>query len=148
MPCVGRYASATEYNNLICANLDLADPAVVATIENALDLAASDVHMALAASNQCSCTMSAAGLVYVKKLNIMDAAVLQNCPCGNALRTPEDRTRVSEWLSGQYELIRQSKTVVCENATGSEYPAFGIAQYSFTDWNYIQIILDRERRTP
>ncbi len=153
MACTGRYATAYEYDNLIRAGL--ADPVtgiipadIIATIENALDLAASDLHMALAASNQCSCTMSSHGLVYAKKINIMDAAVLQNCPCGNALRNPDDKQRVQTWLEGQYDLIRQSQTVLCQGATGADYPAFGIAQYSFTDWNTIQMILDREARTP
>jgi len=154
MACTGRYATATEYNNLLCAGL--ADPTtgvipadVVTVIESALDLAASDIHMALAASNQCSCTMSAWGLIYAKKLNIMDAAVLQNCPCGNALRTEEAKARVAEWLNGQYELIRKSQTVLCANATGADYPAMGVTQYGgATDWNDVQIILDREARTP
>ena len=154
MACTGRYATATEYNNLLCAGL--ADPVTgiipadtVTAIESALDLAASDIHMALAASNQCSCTMSAWGLVYAKKLNIMDAAVLQNCPCGQALRTEEAKSRVMEWLEKQYELIRMSQTVLCEGATGADYPAMGVTQYGgSTDWNDIQIIIDREARTP
>lgn len=153
MTCIGRYASATEYNNLLCAGL--ADPTtgvipadIVTVIESALDLAASDIHMALAASNQCSCAMSAWGLIYAKKLNIMDAAVLQNCPCGSALK-PDDKSRVAEWLTGQYELIRLSQTVLCEGATGADYPAMGVTQYGgSTSWNDIQIILDREARTP
>jgi len=148
MPCNGRYASAAEYNNLLCAGLDLTDPATLAAIEGALDMAASDIHMALAASNQCTCTMSAHGLIYVKKLNIIDAAVLQHCPCGNAVRTQEERDALRSWLEGQYELIRQSQTVVCEGATGADYPAFGIAQYSFTEANLVQIIFNRWSALP
>ena len=154
MACTGRYATAYEYNSLICAGLidsstGLIPADTLAIIESALDMAASDLHMALAASNQCSCTMSAWGLVYAKKLNIMDAAVLQNCPCGNALRTPEDRQRVLNWLSEQYEFLRKSQQVICEGATGADYPAMGVTQYGgATDWNDIQIILDREAKTP
>jgi hypothetical protein len=148
MACSGAYATPAEYNDLLCAGLDLTDADTLAMVTNALALAASDAHAALAASNQCTCTPDAWAVVYLKKLNIVDAAVLQHCPCGNAVRTQEERDRLQEWLEGQYELIRTSATVICQGATGIAYPAFGIAQYSHTDWNYVQIIFNRWRRTP
>ena len=74
MPCSGRFASVDDYNNLLCAAVDLNDPIAIADIERALDLAASDVHMALAAVGACDCTLASYALSYLKKLNVIDAA--------------------------------------------------------------------------
>jgi hypothetical protein len=147
MACTGRYASATEYEALLCAGLDLTDPAVVTMVENYLDVAAADVHAALAAVGACSCTLAGWAVTFLKKLNIIDAAVIQNCPCGNTL-TNEQKQMFLEWLNGQFELIRQGKIVVCEGETGSEYPAFGTVEIGWTEWSVAQIISNANQRLP
>jgi hypothetical protein len=123
----------------MCAGLDLGDADTVATIENALDLAASDVHAALAAVGACDCTIAGWAETYLKKLNIIDAAVIHNCPCGNTL-SDEEKQVFLQWLETQFTNIRQGKTEVCEGETGAEFPAFGGIQYSFTEGNTKRLI--------
>lgn len=147
MPCSGRFASVDDYNNLLCAAVDPNDPIAIADIERALDLAASDVHMALAAVGACDCTLASYALSYLKKLNVIDAAVIQNCPCGNSF-TPELRQSWLEWLENQYALIREGKITLCEGETGANFPAFARAEHSWTEANAARIIENELARMP
>lgn len=146
MPCSGRYATVDDYNRLMCAGVDTSDPVAVADIEAALDIAASDIQMALQSVGACDCTLTPAALVYLAKLNVIDAAVLQNCPCGNSLND-EQRQMWLNWLNEQYQLIREGRNVLCEGETGSDYIAFGHAEQSLTDFTAEQIALNRIMRT-
>jgi len=147
MTCSGAYATAAQYEALLCAGIDLTDAGEVATVNLFLGIAASDIHAALSAIGACNCTLETWALVYLQKLNIIDAAVLQNCPCGNHLA--DDRKQVLlEWLERQYELIRTSKIALCAGDTGSEYPAFGVAEYTYTTWNQSQIIINEQMKLP
>jgi hypothetical protein len=145
MPCSGAIATAADYQNLLCAGIDLEDAEQVAVINSALAIAASDVHAALAAVGACNCTLADWAVIYLKKLNVIDAAVLQNCPCGNRM-TDERKQSLLEWLERQYELIRTGKISVCSGDTGSDYPAFATAEFSWTEWNQSQIIVNDELR--
>ena len=147
MACTGRYATAAEYDDLLGAQLELTDPAVLLAVETALDIAASDVHMALAAVGACNCTLAAWAVVYLKKLNIIDAAVIQNAPCGQAL-TDDQKKMFLEWINGQLDLIRKGKIEVCDSETGADYPAVGIAQIAWTEWSDAEIRRSTILRTP
>lgn len=138
MTCSGAYASAAEYDALMCANLDLTDADVLAEVNSYLALAASDVHVALAAVGACDCTLASWATAYLKKLNIIDAAVVHNCSCGRRLND-DQRDRWREWLERQYELIYSGKITVCSGDTGSDYPAIAWAEMSYTEWNAEQI---------
>lgn len=147
MSCSGRYASATEYNQMMaCDSLDLSDADVLAKVEAALDMAASDIHAALAAVGACDCTLATWATAYLKKLNVLDAAVLYNCPCGRSSMSSEARERWQIWLEKQYELIRSGKLSVCAGDSGSEYPAFGVAEMTYTQWNTEQILTNEMLR--
>ena len=145
MSCDARYASAAEYDALMCAGLDLTDPDVVAEIESFLDIAASDVHVALAAVGACDCTLASWAAAYLKKLNIIDAAVIHRCPCGNRL-SDDQRDRWREWLGTQFELIYTGQLTVCAGDTGANYPAFGTAEMNYTLWSEQQILDNEARR--
>jgi hypothetical protein len=147
MACIGRYASATEYNDLLGAQLDLDEPAVLLAIETALDISASDVHMALASVGACSCTLDTWALTYLKKLNIMDAAVIQNAPCGQAL-TDDQKKMFLDWINGQFELIRVGKIDVCAGSTGKDYPYGATAEIAWTEFSQSEIIRNRLSRLP
>jgi hypothetical protein len=147
MACSGAYASAAEYDEMMCSDMDLSDPDVVAKINLYLTIAASDVHSALASVGACSCTLASWATAYLKKLNIIDAAVLQNCPCGNKL-SQEARQMWLEWLNNQYTLIREGKIELCSGYTGSEYPAIGSVEQSLTEWTTAEIIINANQRTP
>jgi hypothetical protein len=138
MACTGRFATAEQYNDLMCAQLDLDDEVIVSAIESALDLAASDVHAALASVGACDCTYPAWAEIYLAKLNIIDAAVIQNCPCGNKLSDTEKATFL-QWLDRQFELIRAGKVEVCDGETGADYPAFGVIQRGLTEFSKAEI---------
>ena len=144
MACTGRYASAVDYDTIMCAGADLTNPDVVARIEAYLDMAAADVHMALASIGACDCTLASWSTQYLKKLNVVDAAVIQQCSCGSI---PDDQRQMwQEWLEGQYTLIREGKIVLCEGETGSQYPAFANAEIAHTDWSAAEIITHRIER--
>lgn len=144
MPCLSVYASAIDYDQIICAGADLTNPDVVAEIEAKLTMAAADINAALAAVGACSCTFASWAMQYLKKLNVIDAAVVQQCPCGS-MRDDQKQMWLT-WLDGQFELIRKGEIVVCEGETSSTYPAFASAEMSLTDWNQAQIIANREAR--
>lgn len=114
--------------------------AQVATIERFLDIAASDVHGALAATGACNCTLASWALEYLKKLNVIDAAILHHCPCGSAKLTDTERQSFLRWISEQLTLLRTGDLEVCQGATGSDFPAIGWAEQSLTDRNAAQIV--------
>ena len=145
MSCDARYASAAEYDALMCAGLDLTDPDVLAEIESVLDIAASDVHVALAAVGACDCSLASWATQYLKKLNIIDAAVIHNCPCGRRMSDAERESKAL-WLDKQFELIYTGQLTVCAGDTGANYPAFGTAEMNYTPWSEQQIIDNEARR--
>lgn len=145
MGCTGRYATVSEYDALLCAELDLTDGQVVSQVETYLDIAAADVHAALASIGACDCTLASWATAYLKKLNILDAAVIHNCPCGNTF-DQDKKQMFMEWLNTQFELIRKGEIVLCQGETASTYPAVGIAELTLTEWNEAQIRINQEAR--
>jgi hypothetical protein len=145
MACSGRYASAAEYDALLCAGLDLTDPDVVTEVESFLDMAAADIHVVMAAQGMCDCTLADWATAYLKKLNIIDAQVLHDCPCGNRPSQAE-KERKAIWLEKQFDLIREGKLTLCQGDTGADFPAFGVAQMGYTEWNQAKIIVDEQLR--
>jgi len=139
MSCSDRYATPQDFEDFMCASLDLTDLDVVTSIENALDLAASDIHVTLAQVGACDCTLADWAVPYLKKLNILDAAVVQNCHCTANIISDDRREMFLMWLERQYELIRTGKIDVCQNSTGAQYPAYGIIQQGWTDWSDAEI---------
>lgn len=145
MGCSGQYATASDFNQFWCLTLDLTDATTLAEVNSVLTIAASDVQSALAAVGACNCDASAAWVVqYLKKLNLIDAAVVYNCSCGPQL-APEVRRMWLEWLSTQFEQIRTQKIDIC-GLTGADYIAFGAAENNLTAWSGAQIITNRIRR--
>ncbi len=114
--------------------------AQVATIERFLDIAASDVHSALAASDACDCTLAGWATEYLKKLNVIDAAIYHHCPCGSAKLTDTERQSFLRWITEQLNMLRMGKLEVCQGATGADFPAVGWAEQSLTDRNAAQIV--------
>lgn len=139
MTCSARFADADDYDALLCAGIDLTDASEVAQVNLFLDIAASDIHAAMAAQGMCDCTLASWATVYLQKLNIIDAQVIHNCPCGNRLKD-EQRDALRTWIDQQLELIRTGKLTLCVDDTGTEFPAFGVAQMSYTGWSQAEII--------
>jgi hypothetical protein len=145
MPCSGRYASAADFATLWHCGGPLT-AAEQAAIEAALDLTVSDIHAVLAAQDACDCTYAGWATELLKKLNVVEAALLMNCTCGGARLNDTQRQMYMNWLNTQLELIRTGKLDVCNGHTGNEYPALGWAEIAWTDENAAQIIYNRTRR--
>lgn len=112
----------------------------IATIENVLDIAASDIHAALAASGACDCTLAGWARAYLKKLNIIDASAFYVCECAKPKLTDEQRQAYLEWADRQFELIRTQKLELCSGATGAEFPAIDWVEQGTTEFAQAQIV--------
>lgn len=115
----------------------------VATIEAYLDIAANDIHMARQANGGCDCTISAAAGEFLRKLNVIDAAIWHQCPCAKPNLSDTDRTAFLQWITNELTNIRQGKVELCEGETGSEFPYVAWAEQSWTPWAGAQIIINR-----
>lgn len=147
MACTGTLATATDFADFFC--LGTLTAAQIASINNFLAIASADAFSVMAAANACSCTLDAWAVAFLKKLTVIDAAVIHNCPCGSAKLSDELKQMWLRWLTEQYTAIRTGALELCSGATGSDWPAVGNAQYSWTDWNAAQIILNTEaKNTP
>jgi len=113
-----------------------------AQISTYLAIAASDIHAAMAATGACNCSLAAWATEYLRKLNVIDAAVIHACPCGRAQISDDMKGTWLEWLDRQFELLRTGAIDVCDGATGADFPAIGWAQQSVTEFAAARIILD------
>ena len=109
-------------------------------IEGALDIAASDVMAALAATGQCDCTWAAWGATLAAKLNIIDAASYYQGKCGSPRFTDAQRQNYLIWMGQQLDMIMMGKIDLCAGATGSTFPAVGWAQQASTPFATADII--------
>lgn len=111
----------------------------IARLNMMLELSAGSIHAARAASGGCDCTVSAWASDYLAQLNVVSAAIMFTCPCGDNL-TDERKASLMEWLDAQLMAIREGKLELCAGATGADFPAIAIAQYGNTDWNKARIV--------
>jgi len=124
----------------------LIDGIEISTIEHYLNVAAGDIIIALAASDQCNCnwaswalsTGSNVGLL--AKLNIIDAAAYYQCKCGQPQFSAGERDRYLKWMSSQLEQLRDGDLDICSGATGTNFPAMGWAQQGHSEFQMAQII--------
>lgn len=115
-----------------------------ATVEHYLDIAASDLHVAMAQTGMCDCTLASWASGYLEKLNIIDAASYYQCPCGQPTMSDELKARYMDWCSVQLEAIRKGELDLCHGATGADFPALGWAQQGWTNWATAEIIYNEE----
>jgi len=116
------------------------DAADIMQLEHYLDIAASDIHAALAASGACDCTLASWGLSFLKKLNIIDAETYYNCPCRGARVSETMRQKYIDWMDAQMELIRTGKLELCAGETGSDFPSLDWADQGVTEFAAAKII--------
>ena len=122
------------------------DGVEISTIEGYLNIAASDLHAAMAASDQCDCNLASWAQDYLEKLNIIDAAAYYQCKCGQPQMTDEMRGRYLDWMSEQLVAIRRGEIELCHGATGADWPAISWAEQTLTDFNRARIINNRFKR--
>ena len=145
MACTGRYATAQDFGDFWCLQHALSAEEE-ATIEVYLDLTASDIHAAMAQSGMCDCTLASWAANYLNKLNVIEAAAFYQCVCANPRLTDEMRMKLIDWASMQLDNIRTMTVDLCAGATGSDFPAIGIAQMGVTEMAAARIIFDYERK--
>ncbi len=136
------YGTDNKWDDGDSYRIVLIDAHEIATINSFLDIAASDIHAALAASGACDCTFASWAITYLKKLNIIDASIFYTCTCAKPNITDEARAAYLEWMNAQLELIRTGKLELCAGATGAEFPAIDWASQSVTEFAAAQIIFD------
>jgi hypothetical protein len=139
--CDDYYASAEQYTQFWCLNEDC-DGEASAAINTVLEIAASVINSAIAATGACSCTFASWVDKYLKMLNILVAASFHQCPCAKPRFSDDLRATYLEYANAQLELIRTGKIELCEGETGSEYPYCATAELGTTEFAQIQIILN------
>lgn len=138
MSCLSKYATADEYVTMMCSDDDTTDPETLSMIELFLELSAGDINAAIASSGMCDCTWGDWVMNYLKKLNIIDAAVIKQCPCGNM--PEESKAMWLEWIDNQLELIRSGQIELCQNHTAVQFPAFDEIQRGWNEFSQADII--------
>jgi hypothetical protein len=114
-----------------------------AAIENNLDMAATDIHVARMASGGCDCTLSSGALGYLARLNCVIAAAFYSCSCGRpttSALSDDTRNAYRTWAQEQIDAIRSTKIELCEGETGSEFPVTGWAEQATTEFAARDII--------
>ena len=114
--------------------------AEIGAIESMLDIAASDIHSAMAAANACSCTLASWASAYLGKLNIIDAQVFYNCVCGTNKLTEEEKARNQAWVQNQLDLIRTGNIELCSGETGKDFPVIDWAEQASTEFAAAEIL--------
>jgi hypothetical protein len=117
-----------------------------ATINGILEIAASDIHSALAAANACDCDLADWATAYLKKLNIIDAVIYHFCHCAKPMIGDDMRQAYLDWINGELELIRTGKKELCDGETGADFPAVDYAEMTWTDFNTARIIENEVKR--
>ena len=120
--------------------------AEVATVEMFLEIAASDINVARAASGGCDCVVADTLDAYMRKLNVIDAGIYHHCPCGKSNLSDDQKAAFLLWMSDELTNIRTGETELCSGETGTAWPAMGSAERNLTEWNEAQIIINRELR--
>lgn len=144
-PPITSYASVADYIAFWC--LEEPTDAEAASIQTFLNLSAVDIDSALAGIGALDCTKEAWATTYLAKLNVIESAVVHQCPCGRTKISDDMRQAWLQWLDRQFELIRLQKIELCAGATTADFAAIGVAEYSFTDYNKALLIINRAMRT-
>lgn len=113
----------------------------IAQINHYLDIAASDIHAALAASAQCDCSWSSWARGYVVKLNIIDAASYHHCNCAQPKTGPRERDALLTWMGSQLKMLAMGELDLCAGATGKNWPSIGFADQAYTESMAVDMII-------
>jgi hypothetical protein len=148
MGCNGAYATHADYEVFWCLGAGSLDTDAAAAVDAVLVIAAADIHVNLASSGACDCDLAPWAAVYLKKLNVIDAAALYHCDCGPTL-SADERQAWMDWITAQFELLRTGKLEVCNGETGADYLAIGWAEQNVNEFAQAAIIANTmQRNTP
>ena len=142
MACTATYADAGDFFSYW--NMELPDE-YESDLNRLLEMAASNINIALMSAGACDCDFSAHAVQYLVQLNCLLAAILYQNPCGPQLK-PEERRMYLDWSTEQLAQIRDGRLELCDGHTGSEYPSVGWAEQALTEFAAVEIIRNRELR--
>ena len=133
-------ATGVTWDNGDLYRITLIDGIQIANIEHWLDVAASDIHAALASVGACDCTLASWATGFLQKLVIIDTILWYNCPCGNPHISDSMKQAYINWMSTQLQNIVSGAIDVCDGATGSNWPSMGFAQQGFDPFSKAMIV--------
>lgn len=137
MTCSESYASFEDFATFWCITIS---PDEESHVNRYLQMGATPIHAARAASDGCDCTLSSWAADYLITLNCILAATTYNCQCTNLRLTPEEKRLYMEATVADLTLIREGKTELCAGETGSDFPYVGDAAQGVTEWARARII--------
>ena len=143
MTCEGSYADLNDFAARYCDNE--VQEQYEAQICRQLRLGASNIKAAMAQTGACDCALADWATDYLIELNCAIVLATFWCPCSWIRQQDLEsggtiRALAQEWADKQLDLIRNGELVLCAGETGKNYPAWGWAQYSFTEPNYAQLV--------
>ena len=140
MPCAGAFATADEYAAFWCLDLDSSEEEAI--VNMVLEIAASDIHAAMAATGQCDCALASWADVFLRKLNIIDAAIYHKCPCASTKISDAMRQAFLAWITNELTNIRMGKLELCAGETGADFPYTSWAELGTTEFAQVNIIVN------
>lgn len=140
MTCQARYADVNDFAARFCEGFSEEDESEV---NRFLELAATNINMAIAAQGACSCTFSSWATPYLVELNCIIALVTFNCRCSTIRAlAAEDRAVWAEWANNQLTLIRTGQLELCDGETGTDFPVTSWADQGTTEFARTRIIVN------
>jgi len=143
--CLGRYATASQYAKFAGIDLTVENGP---TIDAFLEIAAGDIHAVLGAIGACECAWQSWVPNFLAKINIIDAIVMYNAPCGGLKVTEQWRDRMMAMINKTFDQILGAEIELCSGYTGATVPYGDYIQQSLTEWTEAEIIYDTILRTP
>lgn len=105
-----------------------------------LRLGGSRITVALAASDQLSCSRAGWAEEFLRELNCIIAGVMFNSP---AVRLSNDQRQLySQYTQSVLDQIRDAQLMLCDGETARNYPAYAEARYGLTERNTARIEVD------
>jgi len=141
MTCLTVYASAEEYITFWKLQSECGDD-TEAMVNAALEIAAADINAAIGAAGACDCTFADWTLNYLKKLNIIDAAVFDIALCVRPRLTDDQKRELFAWMERELDKIANGERELCAGETGSKFPSLDWADQSVTEFAAAQIIFN------
>lgn len=138
MACPNAYGTADEYAEQWCLTRPLTAEQEAIVTGN-LQRAAGRINLARASAGACDCTLSSAASAALKELNFILAALVYKCPCGRVNLSDSERQMWLMDAQGMLTSIRNGELELCEGETGSDFPAIGWAEQSWTPWREAEI---------
>ncbi len=116
------------------------DAEAEADVNRRLEMAASNVHVAMLSVDACDCALSATAEEWIKQLTLVLQAVLFPVFCGPEF-TDAENDRLLRWANEQLDQIKSGTIELCDGETGSSFPVIGWAQRASTEFAAAEIIV-------